>query len=329
MIGRYQCSLVLANQDLDFCPSMKPETIVLYFKWRTGKEGEPLNFENGNRVHDVYGAPLNCVGSWIAPINVEQARSAITCAHDTRDQSGRYSTSCAECILADSKQQYYECNKHRGNPHLWDKGNPRDSKVVYFLIMMKGYLRSKSDYIANGDSALLPEQLRAIRVHLLSTNRLYDFMLYVMILILCRMFMREDNVIQLGYHSVNEDITIVKEGGRILGIAVTFQGKSDANPVTLMVWNDDKFPEFCAVRHLVAWLSISGITKGIYLLMKGYFFPSKERLRDMIINKKLQNMVAEKKRISYTTVLLLFKGICTDLAFIGRWGCHTCRKQIT
>jgi hypothetical protein len=88
---------------------------------------------------------------------------------------------------------------------------------------MKGYLRSKSGYIANGDSALLPEQLRAIRVYLLSTNRLYDFMLYVMILIMCRMLMREDDVIQLGYHSVNEDRTFVKDGGRILGIAVTFQ----------------------------------------------------------------------------------------------------------
>jgi hypothetical protein len=41
------------------------------------------------------------------------------------------------------------------------------------------------------------------------------------------MFLREDEISDLGYCSVNEDLTIVKEGGRIVGICFIIQGKCD------------------------------------------------------------------------------------------------------
>jgi plasmid replication initiation protein len=87
-------------------------------------------------------------------------------------------------------------------------------------------------------------------------------MIYVMILISVRIFLRENEVAQMGYKDITPDITTVKEGGRVVGIAFSIQGKSDANPVTLMMWNDDVFPEFCPVRHLLAWIGMTGISTG-------------------------------------------------------------------
>jgi hypothetical protein len=60
------------------------------------------------------------------------------------------------------------------------------------------------------------------------------------------------------------------------GISGQVQGKVDPTPVTLMMWFDHEFPEFCPVQHLLAWLQLSEIKDG-------YFFPSYNFLNTTIL----------------------------------------------
>jgi hypothetical protein len=180
-------------------------------------------------------------------------------------------------------------------------------------------MKEKSGYIPNGDTPFTPNQLRAIRQKCLSTNSLWDFQFYTMLLISCRQFHREDEIADMSFNDINPDITTVKSGGRVMGIAYRTQGKSDPVPVTLLMWNDDIFPEFCPVRHLLAWL---GMTK----ISSGFFFPSKNRLQYIKQNSNEKHDIKESDRISYQVFLNRIKKICTELDFQGRWGCQTGRK---
>jgi hypothetical protein len=273
---------------------MNPASIVLYMRWRTGKEGTLLVHANGDPVLGLDGGQIRCVGTWLAPVNVEQCRSAITCAHEARDQSGPYSVPCDNCIAADLQGIYHGCRFHRGESRLWSKGNPKNSST--FKNYLREYLDSTSGnyylmqgYIARGDTPLLPDQLLTLRTVLLSSNKVWEFQFYTMLLISCRLFLRESEVANMQFSDINPDITTVKQGGRVEGISIRIKGKSDQHPVTLTMWNDDDFPQFCPVRHLLAWIAISKITDG-------YFFPTKERLQRIL--KVYRFLTIERSRLA-------------------------------
>ncbi len=99
-----------------------------------------------------------------------------------------------------------------------------------------------SAYRPNGDSPLTPDELKLIRNKLMAGNTLWEFELYVIILLCCRMFLREDEIGKMVYSTVNSDITVVKSNDCVEGIAIQVQSKADSNPVTLMMWFDHEFP---------------------------------------------------------------------------------------
>jgi hypothetical protein len=176
-----------------------------------------------------------------------------------------------------------------------------------------------SAYRPNGDSPLTPDELKLIRNKLMAGNTLWEFELYVIILLCCRMFLREDEIGKMAYSTVNSDITVVKSNDCVEGIAMQVQGKADSNPVTLMMWFDHEFPEFCPVRHLLAWLRLSQI-------QDGYFFPSYNFLNTTIINDASWNGCCVEP-ISYSDVLSAWKNLCgTILERVGRFGSHSGRK---
>jgi len=174
-------------------------------------------------------------------------------------------------------------------------------------------------YRPNGDSPLTPDELKLIRNRLLVSNTLWEFELYVVILMCCRMFLREDEVGRMAYNTVNSDITVVKSNDCVEGISVEVKGKADPVPVTLMIWFDHDFPEFCPVRHLLAWLRLSGIKDG-------YFFPDYNYLNTTIIKDVSWDGLCTDP-ISYSDVLLTWKNLCgTILEREGIFGAHSGRK---
>jgi hypothetical protein len=165
-------------------------------------------------------------------------------------------------------------------------------------------------YRPNGDSPLTPDELKLICNKLMAGSTLWEFELYVIILLCCRMFLCADEIAK---------ITVVKSNDCVEGIAMQVQGKADPNPITLMMWFDHESPEFCPVWHLLAWLRLSQI-------QDGYFFPSYNFLNTTIINDASWNGFCGEP-ISYSDVLASWKNLCsTMLEWVGRFGSHSGRK---
>ena len=99
-------------------------------------------------------------------------------------------------------------------------------------------------------------------------------------------------------------------------------------PKTLMMWYDPEFPELCPVRHILAWIGMSGIKSGA-------IFPSVEFLTNNIIGNKDfnghvpkdKNDLSKDSSISYITYLNFVKSVCNKVIERKRkWGAHVGRK---
>ncbi len=90
LIGDYESLIPLQHMELEYCPSMNHESIIVFFKWRTGANGSILTDKNGDPMKDISNDLIKCVGSWLAPTNVEQCRSAVFSLHRSREQKGPF-----------------------------------------------------------------------------------------------------------------------------------------------------------------------------------------------------------------------------------------------
>jgi hypothetical protein len=91
------------------------------------------------------------------------------------------------------------------------------------------------------------------------------------------MFLQQDEIGSIGYVHINHDISIIKGNDCVEELVMTVKGKADKVPVTLMMWFDHEFPEFCPVQHSLAWLYLSGIKDS-------FFFPSNNFLCNTVLN---------------------------------------------
>jgi hypothetical protein len=184
---------------------------------------------------------------------------------------------CENCIKLDKEGQHFGCQFHRPNAQVWRKGNPNRSQICKNWV--KGYKKKMCGFIEQGDSPLMPMELKALRTHLLSSGNIWDLQVYTMLLISCKLFLRSAELTRLQFDSENPDISIVKEGGKVVSLSFVVLGKADKRPITLTMWYDNDFPEFCPVRHLLLFLGKTGITSG-------YFFPCREFLSEVVMGQK-------------------------------------------
>ena len=135
-----------------------------------------------------------------------------------------------------------------GAPRYWISGSVTTSKD--FKKQMTNVLHYANEhYEARSTVAFLPSELRIIRQFLLSANSLPHLMLWCIIVIGVRLFLRIDEVLEL---TVEQFVTeyFVVTGRDIKGLLVKIQGKRDKKPVHLSLWDDLDCPEFSPLRPL-------------------------------------------------------------------------------
>jgi hypothetical protein len=98
------------------------------------------------------------------------------------------------------------------------------------------------------------------------------FMLYVMMLMGIKLFLRIQEILQMRVKHFKICYFLFNDNGTIQGMCVLVNGKTDKTWVPLMIWRDDENPEFCLVRHLLTWIKIAGIKDG------GYLFPHPDNI---------------------------------------------------
>jgi hypothetical protein len=273
ILGDYESLLVIHDRAPDeFCPSMKPETIALYFRYKSWQKGDKLkDFLSNTVVLNIFGDPILCDGAWKDPGNSNQFLSAVTSVHAARAQNGPYKTPCMFCTEEWSKSQDSNgCRFHPGDIRVWRTGNPRNSDIV------KNAYRENTqelfDYEVRGSYQLLPVELLEIRNMLLSTNRIEDLQLYCIMLVSIHLFLRHDEFSSIQLDHIQRDLCIIKEG-QLEALALRVCGKTDQVWKTLILWRKDYVPEFCPVRHLLCYVHLAEIKNG-------FLFPNLKKKTD-------------------------------------------------
>jgi hypothetical protein len=84
------------------------------------------------------------------------------------------------------------------------------------------------------------------------------FMIYVIMLVGIKLFLRIEEVIGMSVAHFVIDYFIVNSNNDIQGLCVQVKGKTDDDWVHLMLWRDIDCPEFCVVTHLLLWIELIG-----------------------------------------------------------------------
>jgi hypothetical protein len=285
-------------------------------------------------VKDVDGKEIVVDGGWNAEINQNQFSSTITKIHEIRGEKGSYSKKCLECWDIDLSTNgatlgisYLTkgCRSHRGNPLLFQSGDPTESKVFNNA---KNWLKSKQrDHIIAGATPITPFQLLKIRKRLLSSNCVADLQMYVLILISINLFLRSNEATGeiedpetkkmiytgLSVSSIVSELCVVNDGV-VEAIALKVMGKTDKKYHTLTLWRNHENTQFCPVAHLLIYIYVID-------LRKGPLFPSSEELKQKPIDG------VYKTYLIYSTFKNRFCELCNNLFGYDKWGTHTLRKS--
>lgn len=229
LTGDYESMLLLLEKPSEpFCPAMSPSTIANYIRFKRGeKEQKLVDASTEQPLKDIFGKEIFCVQQWIDPKNVDQFLSAIGTMHASKDHRESFFDCCKECIVEHKgDKNSIVCRFHKGQPLLWRKGNPKNCSLIENVVRKN--TKDGSGYVAQGDSW----ELLDIREFLLNSNELFDFEIFVMILILVKLFLRQDEVSTLQICSFKKDLSVVSLDGFVDGLGVEIQGKSGKKPVS-------------------------------------------------------------------------------------------------
>jgi hypothetical protein len=175
---------------------MCSETIADFIRFKRGEAGSPLISANGDPVIDRAGNAAVCQGGWKDPENVTQFLSAISALHAARGQRGQYNAKCGSCWEA-----YFQsgsangCFHHLGAPKFWRSGDPTLSEIVENT--KRTSTRDGISYQSKGHFPLMINELLAIRQRLVTSGSIYDFRLWVIILLGVHLFLRSEGMVEL------------------------------------------------------------------------------------------------------------------------------------
>jgi hypothetical protein len=278
-LGEYDSAIIMCR---DICPSDPPpvklDVAIHYGRYKVQEPGTPLlHYETNAPVKDKDGNPLYCVGEWTGRSTVKDYGSALNKLHDHYESGrGDYIQECKECCLIPLARlkKGEGCRKHLGAPRVWRTGCP--SKHVSFRNDNSSLIQYVlAHYSAKTTFAFNPGMLRDLRIYLLSSNNMYNMMVWTILLVCIKGFLRIEEALQLTMENLKEQYFVVKED-TIEGLAMEVQGKCDEEPITMAMWDDSECPDFSPSRVLMIWIALTGI-KG------GNLFPCKMQLAEQCV----------------------------------------------
>lgn len=342
LVGDYESLLLLQNDaPEDFCPSMSAMTVSNFIRFKKGTVDTELLDANGVSVHDRDGLSVYCQGGWNDPDNVAQFLSAVSNLHAARDQRGQYFESCKLCWDRYTNDQSSNgCFHHVGKPRLWRCGNPSCSELVDNT--RRSSNRESMNYEKKGNFALMIDEIYTIRQRLISSGSLYDYQIWVMILIGVHLFLRSDELenMQLNHFLVN--LTAKDDLGRVDQLVVSVQGKTEKAqvqaPVNLVLYRLDSHPQLCPIRALFLLLARTSITTGFVFGPKADVNEIESgSLQEEFGTKAVANEFETgslqtefyRTHVTYDEFNSVFFELCeavTGGGNRGRYGTHTIRK---
>ena len=166
------------------------------------------------------------------------------------------------------------CFYHKNSPLHWRTGNPRS--CVTLKNAVKQNHKDGAGYKPKSSGQIQPQELIAVRRRLLSSGKVEDFQLYVIILLAVKLFLRHDDFHTLRVEDIIPDLCNITENG-VESIAFKVMGKSERRgkgfkAVVFTLWADHRVTKLCPIRHLLAYANLIGIRGG-------FLFPTMAEVR--------------------------------------------------
>jgi hypothetical protein len=319
---KYDSAQLLHRQG---CPRnplpVSSEAAILYMKYHVLKKDTIVTHHLTNQpvLSPKNNLPLKAVGDWKSASTLGIYRSALSKLHhaykttDCAYQAG--CERCAEIPLAEIRLNQ-GCHLCLGQPQYWSKGcvtTCNDFKKSFD--MLKDY--TEEHYEARSTVAFLPGELRKIRRFLLSQNTVRAMMLWVMILVGTKLFLRIDEVLNLQMEAFLPHYFVVKSGD-VVSLLVEIKGKRDKQKIHFNLTDDDVCPEFSPVRMVLTFLAITG-------RKTGYLFPTLSEINAESPTKAYEydNMLSDMR---YLCQVVLQKDLTSTEGVKLIPGTHTLRK---
>ena len=264
LIGDYESAMIVCRI---ICPKdpvpVKMRTAILFLRFRVLEPQDLTDPDTGAPVYDIHNRKIKTRGDWQGTSVPGLFRAAITKLHSHYETTqGSYIEECANCRKLDIKNicKGHGCEKHPGSPQYWRRGNCMGSKK-FKKIMVEVVEYIENHYEARSTYALLPYQVRELREYLVANNDHESLMLWTMIIVGIKLFMRIDEVCTMTVEKFKTDHFAVTEMN-VEGLCTMIKGKREGRPLPFMLWDDKDCPEFSSCKAVLIWMYISGIKSG-------------------------------------------------------------------
>lgn len=263
------------------CPSyplpVSDELAIIYMRYHVMERGDTV-------IHPKTGQPVvirkrnnqrfHAVGDWRAISTLGIFRSALSFLHSRYDCCrGTYVQQCPQChaIPLAQIQKGESCEHHPNDSRYWRRGNVINSEEFKLhMRLMEKYI--DENYESRSTVALFPSELRKIRNYLMAMNDLNGLMLWCLIILGVRLYLRVDEVLSLTIESFIPEYFVVKRR-QVMTLCVKVKGKTDQDYQHFQVFDDLECPELSAVRPLLLFLAASG-------RKQGYIFPTLSQIME-------------------------------------------------
>jgi len=208
LVGDYR-SAALLNRDL--CPEnpfpLTPSFVEIYYSFKCGEPGVPICYPNTTRQIRTNGqnSVLKSVGTWHAPTCLNKLHGAVGALESLyAHMHTEYEEICDHCVRANqlrpeadttARSDWLSCPDHAGRPVLVARGSVLRSLQVIGVHEKWKMLLGK--HKVRGNIALLPSQVRQIRLHLVNINDLECLQTYVMMIVGIKLFLRAEELCDL------------------------------------------------------------------------------------------------------------------------------------
>ncbi|CAJ1957190.1 unnamed protein product [Cylindrotheca closterium] len=142
---------------------------------------------------------------------------------------------CAGCqsLPIEQIRQGHTCNLHSGHNRYWRCGNvAKSKKFLDNIIQCKKYAQDENHH--RYTIGFLPAELRNIRDHLIAQNSLPHLMLWTMMILASRMYLRVEEVRSLKVEDFLWKYFVIRNN-KVTSLMVKVKGKRDKGPVNLLI----------------------------------------------------------------------------------------------
>ena len=274
LIEDYESAMLAAREHCPKDPtSVKVDTAIMYLRFHCIESGKVLTHPATHAtVYDLHGKQIITRGDWKGTSVPGIFRSALSKLHKHYETTnGTYIELCDDCRLLgiNAVCKGEGCKKHPSQSQYWRRGNCTTTKKFRDAISeMEDYC--ENHYEARSTYAFLPGQLRDIREYLLASNNKLNMMIWTMICVGVKLFLRIDEVILMKVEDFNTSYFVVTKDN-VEGLCVKIKGKKEKTALHFMLWDDKDCPDFSPTKAILAWIAYSGIRSGP-------IFPTKEQL---------------------------------------------------